>query len=241
MLKISDVRLTERRCDSGLWQAAAGILDVPASAVNDLRILRLSVDARRKPDVRFVYTLLVTVDDERAVLNRCAGNGQVSLYDPPDSYVFPYQSVDGARNPVVIVGTGPAGLFAALCLAEAGVRCVILERGQPIERRVKDVEHFWNCGVLDTTSNVQFGEGGAGTFSDGKLTTGISDKRTMFVLERLVRFGAPDDILYLSKPHIGTDKLRAVVRAVREKLIDLGCDVRFGHRLSDIEATDGVL
>jgi uncharacterized FAD-dependent dehydrogenase len=134
---------------------------------------------------------------------------------------------------------GPAGLFAALCLAEAGAPPVIIERGQPVERRVRDVGRFWETGELDTRSNVQFGEGGAGTFSDGKLTTGISDPRISFVLKRFVEFGAPEDILYLAKPHIGTDKLRAMLVSMRRHLIALGCDIRFNQRLADIEIEDG--
>jgi len=239
MLKLSDIRLTGRSGESGLRQIASDVLGVPASVIDELHIQKLSIDARRKPDVRFVYTLLVSLGDERMVLDRNPPN--VSIYAPPERYAFPQLAGTGPNKPTVIVGTGPAGLFASLCLAEAGVRCIILERGQPVERRIGDVERFW-CGKgLDTSSNVQFGEGGAGTFSDGKLTTGVNDKRIRFVLEQFVRFGAPDDILYLSKPHIGTDRLRGVVRAIRNRLIELGCDIRFGHRLADIEISEGAL
>ena len=239
MLKLSDIRLPERQDIEGLRHTAASILGVMATSIKDLQIHRLSIDARRKPDVRFVYTLLVDLDDERAVLAGDIPNAVV--YSAPERYVFPTPVVRSPGHPPVIVGTGPAGLFSALCLAEAGISSIILERGSPVEKRVEDVARFIRGGAFDPASNVQFGEGGAGTFSDGKLTTGIGDKRIGFVLERLVQFGAPGDILYLSKPHIGTDKLRGVVRAVRDRLIDLGCDVRFGHTLTDVDISDGVL
>jgi len=254
MLKLSDIRLAGQ-CDiSGLRQVAAGILDISESSVKDLSIHKLSVDARRKPDVRFVYTLLVRLDGERGVLDKLSlKRGQentgvkviskpgVSLYKPPERYEFPSPGLVNHIRPPVVIGTGPAGLFAALCLAEAGVKCVVLERGQPVARRAVDVERFRRGGVLDPLSNVQFGEGGAGTFSDGKLTTGISDKRVRYVLERLVGFGAPEDILYLAKPHIGTDRLRAVVTAISERLQELGCDIRFGHIMTDINISGGRL
>ncbi|MCL2227691.1 MAG: FAD-binding protein, partial [Oscillospiraceae bacterium] len=256
MLKLSNIRLAERCGDSELRSIAAGILGISEELIETLRIHRLSTDARRKPDVRFVYTLLATVSDEQAVLAKlgtlknarkgapggqsCIGRN-ISLYDPPERYVFPVPYPENIAEPLVIVGMGPAGLFAALCLAEAGVKCVVLERGQPVEERIASVLRFWREGRLDEASNVQFGEGGAGTFSDGKLTTSINDKRIQFVLEQLVRFGAPDDILYLAKPHIGTDRLRDVVVAMRKRLLELGCDLRFGHRLVDIEISGGAL
>jgi len=208
-------------------------------AVLEVRVFRLSIDARRKPDVWFVYTLLALVDDEAGVLNRNIPD--VTPYVPPDRYEFPSYMGESLEIPVVVVGTGPAGLFAALCLAEAGLKCVILERGQPVDRRIDDVMRFWNGGGLCVSSNVCFGEGGAGTFSDGKLSTGINDERVRFVLESLVRFGAPEEILYLAKPHIGTDRLRGVVRSIRERLIGLGCDIRFGHVMTDIDVSGGLL
>ena len=241
MLKLSDIRLSERYDIEGLWGVAAGMLCVEASEISELVIYRLSVDARRKPDVRFVYTLLVSLVDEGAVFARVKGNKNVSVFSMPERYAFPSYGGAALEKPPVIAGMGPAGLFAALCLAEAGVQCVILERGGSVEDRVRSVSRFWRDGVLDESSNVQFGEGGAGTFSDGKLTTGINDKRIRFVLAQLVKFGAPEDILFLAKPHIGTDRLRGVVVAIRKRLVELGCDVRFGHTLFDVEILDGSL
>ena len=239
MLRLSGLRLRER-CDiTGLRCVAAEVLGVCEDSVSVLSIYKLSIDARRKPDVRFVYTLIVKTDDESAILEKNLSN--VSLYAQPEQYVFPAVGGAASERMPVVVGTGPAGLFAALSLAEAGLKCIVLERGPPVEQRIEDVSLFWRSGKLDESSNVQFGEGGAGTFSDGKLTTGIGDKRLRYVLERLVGFGAPDDILYLSKPHIGTDKLCSVIKAARARLIELGCDIRFGHMLADIGVSGGVL
>ncbi|MCL2365754.1 MAG: FAD-dependent monooxygenase [Oscillospiraceae bacterium] len=253
MLKLSDIRLKARCDERTLRQTAAGILSVSAGAIKDMKIHRLSIDARRKSDVRFVYTLLVDLDMEEG---RCLGtearkpkaskafsqdSACVSNYIPPEPYTFPEIKAKTLENPPVIVGMGPAGLFAALCLAEAGIKSVVLERGAPVSDRIKSVVHFWEAGVLDESSNVQFGEGGAGTFSDGKLTTSLNDMRIRYVLERLVAFGAPDDILYLAKPHIGTDRLRDVVIGMRKRLIELGCAVKFGHRLADLEIDGGKL
>ncbi|MCL2201190.1 MAG: FAD-binding protein [Oscillospiraceae bacterium] len=252
MLKLSDVRLKERCGIAALRSVAAKMLGVPESGIRTLEIQRLSIDARRRPDVRFVYTLLLSLDDEASVLAKAQRGGSrenakaipLSAYTPPERYSFPVPAGGPASTSQllpVIVGAGPAGLFAALCLAEAGLRCIVLERGEAVEERVKSVSRFWAEGVLNPESNVQFGEGGAGTFSDGKLTTGVSGIRIRYVLEQLVKFGAPMDILYLAKPHIGTDRLRGVVVAIRRRLIELGCDVRFGHRLSDILTADGIL
>ena len=239
MLKIIDIRLREQ-CNAGrLRRIAAGLLEVPEDTLTDIQIHKSSIDARRKPDVRFVYALLVSVDNERDVLSRNLPN--VSLYVPPEAYEFPLLNGGSPEMTPVVVGMGPAGMFASLCLAEAGVKCVILERGQPVERRNLDVERFRRGAGFEAMSNVQFGEGGAGTYSDGKLTTGISDRRIRYVLERLVRFGSPEDILYSAKPHIGTDNLRVIVRAIRDRLIELGCDIRFGHTMTDIDVSNNAL
>ena len=239
MIKLSNVKLHNRAGLAELRSVSARLLRVSEDDILELIISKLSVDARRKSDVHFVYTLLVSLADEMGILAK----GIKNVSPAPKQEPFEFPSFDDVvlDNPPVIAGMGPAGLFAALCLAEAGVKCIVLERGQPVDERVKSVSEFWEKGVLNENSNVQFGEGGAGTFSDGKLTTGINDKRIGFVLKTLVTYGASEDIMYLAKPHIGTDRLRGVVAAIRKRLIELGCDVRFGHKLLDVKISDGVL
>ena len=231
MLKLSNIKIPAESGDAGLKARAAALLGIPESDIMSLTILKRSVDARHKSDVSFIYTAALEIRDEAAVLS--SKGGAAEPYQAPETYVFPFRGLSSELRPVV-VGMGPAGLFAALCLAEAGMKPIVLERGKPVEERVKDVAQFWQTGRLDPGSNVQFGEGGAGTFSDGKLTTGIGDPRIPFILRRFVEFGAPEDIRYLAKPHIGTDRLRLVVANLRAELIRLGCDIRFCHRLTGL-------
>ncbi|MEL4106039.1 FAD-dependent protein [Oscillospiraceae bacterium WX1] len=238
MLKISNLKVAPAVGDAGLKKAAAKHLGISADAVSDVQILRRSIDARHKDDVSYVYTLAVSADGEAALLQ--SADGRISSYMPPEGYAFPYKALSAETRPVV-VGLGPAGLFAALCLAEVGLPPIVLERGRPVEARVSDVKRFWETGALDMASNVQFGEGGAGTFSDGKLTTGVSDARIAYVLKRLVEFGAPADILYLAKPHIGTDRLQKLVPAMRKALIALGSDIRFEHQMTGLRFDGGQL
>lgn len=167
---------------------------------------RQSIDARKKSDVKLVYTVDVSHPAEQTLTLP-----KNAVRFTPQPYVFPPVRRRSAQRPVV-VGMGPAGLFCALLLSRAGIPCLILERGQCVERRAADVESFWSGGALDPESNVQFGEGGAGTFSDGKLTTGIHDPRVTAVLDILATAGAPEDIRWQHKPHIGTDILRQVVQ-----------------------------
>ena len=214
---------------------AARLLRMREKDILSLRLLRRSVDARE--EVRLVYTVEVAVKEESAILRRARSRkisraAQAPAYTPPSPLPAP-------AVPPVVVGAGPAGLFAALVLAQAGLRPILLERGRPVERRKADVERFWATGELDLTSNVQFGEGGAGAFSDGKLNTGTRDPRHRFILETLVSCGAPEDILIDAKPHVGTDKLYFVLQNIRQELLSLGCDIRFGQRLSDLELKDG--
>ncbi|MGE4483500.1 MAG: NAD(P)/FAD-dependent oxidoreductase [Oscillospiraceae bacterium] len=236
MLKISNIKIPAKEGKDGLLPAVAAALGTPEKDILTLEIKKLSVDSRRKNDVHFVYTAAVSLKDEDRALAYCK---KAEVFEEK-VYSFPYSNPRFENRPVVI-GMGPAGLFAALCLAEAGIPPIILERGRPVEERASDVERFWRDGKLDITSNVQFGEGGAGTFSDGKLTTGINDERISFVIRSLVKYGAPEDILYLAKPHIGTGNLREIVKNIRLHLIALGCDVRFGHVMAGITAADGRL
>ncbi|MBE6948603.1 MAG: FAD-binding protein [Ruminococcaceae bacterium] len=223
MIKVSGIKVPAGAGEKAITGYAAKTLGVRERDILRYRILKRSIDSRKKPEVYFVYTLALKMREGVRL------RGKFGKYVPVKYQML--RSKSKPKHRPVVVGMGPAGLFAALTLAEAGVPCVIIERGRPVEQRNLDVARFWETGELDTTSNVQFGEGGAGTFSDGKLQTGTNDKRIGYVFERFVEFGAPDDILYLAKPHIGTDMLKIVVKNMRQHLISLGCDVRFEEKL----------
>ncbi|OUQ61638.1 hypothetical protein B5E56_02755 [Flavonifractor sp. An112] len=238
MLRIQNISLPLDGSQGQLKKKAARILGVKPEVITGLSLARQSIDARKKNDVHYVCTVDVTVADEGRVMARCRDRN-VSLHQSAP-YVFPTVRRTSSLPPVV-VGMGPAGLFAALFLARNGLAPIVLERGRPVEERTADVERFWTTGVLNPSSNVQFGEGGAGTFSDGKLTTGTHDPRISTVFRTLVEAGAPADILYQHKPHIGTDVLRDVVKNIRQELIRLGCDVRFGHQLTGLILRDGAV
>lgn len=232
-VKLSGLTLPPGHGEGELRSRAARALRVSPDALVGLTILRSSIDARKKSEVRWVYTVAVELP-EGVRPPRGA-----EPYTRP-VYVQPRAERDFSRPPVV-VGMGPAGLFAALTLARAGVPPILLERGRPVEERTRDVARFWGGGALLPDSNVQFGEGGAGTFSDGKLTTGTHDPRIFHVLETFAAHGAPEDITYSHKPHMGTDVLRRVVASIRAELLELGCDIRFGHRLAGLETAGGAL
>lgn len=214
-----------------LRKRAARALGVRPGALGELEIVRQSIDARNKNETHYVYTVEVSMADEERLVQRAPGRN-VTL-SRREAYAFPRVGRKSALPPVV-VGMGPAGLFAALYLARNGLPSIVLERGRDVDARTADVEKFWSGGELDETSNVQFGEGGAGTFSDGKLTTGTHDPRIGAVMDTLVEAGAPEDVRFSHKPHIGTDILREVVKTIREELIALGCEVRFEHRLEGL-------
>ena len=222
-----------------LRRRAAKALGVRPGALEDLILVRQSIDARKKQDVHYVYTVDVSLKGGEAQAVERAGKKNIALVTPKP-YVFPEVKRRSGTMPVV-VGMGPAGLFAALFLARNGIPSVVLERGEDVDARTAKVEGFWAGGALDPASNVQFGEGGAGTFSDGKLTTGTHDPRISAVMDALVGAGAPADVKWSHKPHIGTDILRQVVKRIRQELIALGCDVRFGHRLTGLETGEGML
>ncbi len=197
-------------------------------------LYKKSVDARKKNNIVFCCSFLVDVKNESSVLKR------IKNAEPYTKKEYEWQKCKSDVRPVVI-GFGPAGMFAALTLAKAGLKPLCFERGRDVDSRVLDVENFWNGGELNPNSNIQFGEGGAGTFSDGKLNTGIKDMRCRTVLEQFVHFGAQPKILYEAKPHIGTDVLRVVVKNIRNEIISLGGEVFFEHTLENITVKDGKL
>ena len=236
MLQIERIKLNLSENEDLLRRRAASVLRVSPNEIQALAILRRSVDAR--DGVQFVYTLRVTVKNEKEVLRRCRSRAVSRVEDKP--YRLP-KAIPAPKLPPVVVGAGPGGLFCALTLARCGAKPILLERGKCTEERKADVEHFWKTGELDLNSNVQYGEGGAGAFSDGKLNTGTKDLRHRFILETLVAHGAPESILYDAKPHVGTDYLHRALISLRRELIDLGCDIRFGHRVSDITVENGAV
>lgn len=239
MLTIRDISVPARHDPSMLYYLAANALRIPASEITGLQIRRRSIDARKKDNIQYIYTVDVsTRHSEARVLKQCR-NSRVSLAKPT-YYKVPKAAHCPELRPVV-VGFGPGGMFAALALALAGLRPIVIERGQDAETRHQKVRKFWETGVLDPESNVQFGEGGAGTFSDGKLNTGIKNQRMGWILRQMAEAGADESILYDAKPHVGTDVLRNVVQNIRGRILSLGGEVRFETRLTGLQAENGVL
>ena len=239
MIRIRDISLRPGEGMMQLIQSAAKTLKCTPKEILRFQIVKRSIDARKKQDVRVIYTVDVSVKGDEAQRIARAKSPKVtpSDYRP---YHLPMPAGLPEHRPVV-VGFGPGGMFAALTLAEAGLRPIVLERGLDAQTRHEKVEHFWKTGELDPSCNVQFGEGGAGTFSDGKLNTGTRDDRQGFVFQQLVNFGADESILYDAKPHIGTDVLLNVVQNLRKRVIELGGEVHFGAKLVAIDAVDGTV
>lgn len=236
MIVIRDLRLEPGEPEEKLRELAAKVLRIDVSRIVSLRLVRKSLDARKKRDIHYTCTVEVAVAGNEALLLKRARSARVA---PAKYHACTIPKVIPSVNRPVIVGFGPAGMFAALYLAKAGVRPIVLERGCDAETRRAKVEAFWQGGPLDPHCNVQFGEGGAGTFSDGKLNTGIRNEWVQFVLETFVKFGAPENIRYDAKPHIGTDILIRVVQNLRAEVLALGGEVRFEHRLTGICRENG--
>ena len=236
MLRINQLKLPVEHTENDLIKRVKRLLRCQETP--EITIVRRSIDARKKPELYFNYILDVKVKDQSGIYRKC-DKKQVRIYEEIP-YRFPVSGYKGRIRPVII-GTGPAGLFCGYMLAEAGFHPVLLERGNPVKTRIKDVEDFWEHGILNPESNVQFGEGGAGTFSDGKLNTLVKDKygRNKKVLSVFVQAGAPEEILYDHKPHIGTDVLAKVVVNMRKAIEDMGGEVRFGAKVTDISCTNG--
>lgn len=245
MIKISQLKLPVRHTHEDIITAAAKVLKQKPDKIKDIILIKKSIDAR-KNDIKYIYTVEVSLhfdrnENEQTLVSKLKSE-QITLSDKI-SYNFTPSGTISLKQRPVIVGTGPAGLFAAIMLARHGFQPLVIERGFEVDRRVKAVEHFWKTNELNPECNVQFGEGGAGTFSDGKLNTMVKDvnNRYPLVMETFVEFGAPSEIMYLNKPHIGTDKLRYVVENMRNEIIRLGGEVRFGTKLTDLSVINGKL
>ncbi len=239
MLRVTGIKLSLDEDKSFIKNKIAKKLKIKENEIVHYAIFRESIDARKSRQIFFVYTIDVELANEQAVFKRLK-DADVTVA-PLMDYCFVQPGHTGLLHRPVVVGAGPAGLFAGLLLARMGYRPIILERGADVDTRTQTVCSFWQTGRLNKDCNVQFGEGGAGAFSDGKLTTLIKDKRCRKVLEEMVLAGAPGEIIYSYKPHIGTDMLKTVVRNVRHKIIDLGGEVRFNSKVTDIFTEDNKL
>lgn len=261
MLRLNQIKLKAdspaKDYDLLLRNAIAGTLRINASEIGRLRIMRRSLDARKKPELSYVFLVDFEAKNEAAILKKASGNKAIAAnlsVSNDKKYEFPFNnylnSVENINNEnisekqkVVIIGSGPAGLFCGLYLAKAGFNPIIIERGEAVDERSKTVEEFWNTGKLKADSNVQFGEGGAGTFSDGKLNTLVKDAYGLNreVLEQFTIHGAPSDILYDAKPHIGTDILKNVVKNIRNSIIGYGGEIRYNCKATDFVIENGAV
>lgn len=226
-----------------LLELAAKRLQIPPQEILEVVVVRKAVDARRRKGapIYFVYVLDVKVKGkEEKIASKFRHDTNLQKVKPVPKEPIPFGKC-ALKNRPVVIGLGPAGIMAALALAENGYQPLVLERGKEVDERVRDIQRFWQAGVLDENSNVQFGEGGAGTFSDGKLTTRINDSKMQDVLQYFVDAGAPAEIQYLHKPHVGTDRLRGMVKNLRKKIIALGGEVWFESQVTDIMVQDGKL
>jgi len=245
MIRISNIKIginkvMDRDAErQALQNALLSKIELSPKDLIDFKIFKKSIDARKKDAIVYIYTIDANVKNEKYILKK---HGKKGVANTPDlSYRGVRPGNERLADRPIIIGMGPAGLFAGLTLAKNGYKPIILERGDDVDTRAAKIDAFWQTGTLDTKSNVQFGEGGAGTFSDGKLTTLINDNRCRTILEAFIEAGAPEEILYLSKPHIGTDLLRETVKNIREAIITHGGEVRFQSEVTDFIIEDGHL
>ncbi len=251
MIRIEEIKLPISSNRSKLKKEILKILEIDEEKFEYYRLIKKAVDARHKSNIQFVYTVDVTFSEKKVEINllknlqkaRCA-----NLYKrhrikkiEPYHYDIPHIIHIKSFHRPVIVGSGPAGLFAGLLLAKAGLTPLVIEKGKRVEERIKDVELFTQTGELNTHSNIHFGEGGAGTFSDGKLYTLINDHRTKFIFDELIAAGAPTEIAYSARPHIGTDNLQKMVKNLREKIEQQGGEFLFGNELQNLIIENGTL
>ena len=240
MLRLTEIKLPLIHAEGEIRTAIIKRLGIADDELISYVVFKRGVDARKKSNIQFTCTLDVAVRDETAILERFNNDPHVSIA-PDTSYHFVAQAPHNLTSRPIVIGMGPAGLFAGLILAQMGFRPLILERGKAVRERTKDTFGLWRQGMLNPESNVQFGEGGAGTFSDGKLHSQIKDPKHLGrkVLEEFVKAGAPEEILYVSKPHIGTFRLVGMVEKMRETIQSLGGEIRFQSRVDDIEIAEG--
>lgn len=238
MIRINQIKLPVGHTEQELTKTILHKLRINKEELKSYQIVKKSIDARKKPDIYYTYSVDIKIKEEKKILRRRKDRDIQEVSE--QFYAFPESGTVNLKERPVIVGTGPAGLFCGLFLARAGYLPILIERGEPVEDRIKTVQKFWNKGILKENSNVQFGEGGAGTFSDGKLNTLVKDSgnRNQAVLKEFVKAGAPEEILYLSKPHIGTDILTGVVKNIREEILDCGGEIFFSSCLTDVYFED---
>ena len=242
MLRINQLKITPKDFNENreavLRKKIEKLLHIMDEQLLSVKIVKQSIDARKKPDIFYSLVVDVKVQHEERVLNKC--KNQSITVAPREKYHFPASGIEEMEHAPIIIGAGPAGLFCAYALAIQGYRPIVLERGEDADARLKSVNQFWKTGKLNTDSNVQFGEGGAGTFSDGKLNTLVKDKsgRNKEVLQIFVQSGAPEQILYENKPHLGTDTLITIVKHMRDTIIEHGGKVLFQHKVTDFVIED---